>query len=124
MAVEMVLITPALVAFLLLVVAFGRYVVVRGDIEAATRDAVRAASFERSAGMAVAVARSTATSSLGPATRCAPAELSGAFTAGSTITASLTCRVPLTDLGLLGLPGSVTVRAASSAPLDLYRRTA
>jgi Flp pilus assembly protein TadG len=123
MAVEVVLITPVLVAFLLLVISFGRYVAVRGDVESATRDAVRAASIERSSGSAVLAARRTASASLTGHARCQPAELSGGFAAGGTITATLSCSVPLTDLGLLGLPGSVSVSASSSAPLDLYRRT-
>jgi Flp pilus assembly protein TadG len=124
MAVEVVLMTPVLVAFLLLVISFGRYVAVRGEVESATRDAVRAASLERTSGTAVREARRTASASLAGQARCTPAALSGAFAAGATITATLTCSVPLSDLGLLGLPGSVTVTASSSAPLDVYRRTA
>ena len=124
MAVEVVLMTPVLVAFLLLVVSFGRYVAVRGEVESATRDAVRAASIERSSSAAATAARRTASASLTGHATCAPAALSGAFDAGGTVTATLICSVPLSDLGLLGLPGSVRVRASSSAPLDLYRRTA
>ena len=44
MAVEVVLLAPVLVAFVILVVAMGRYVSVRGDVEAAARDAARAGS--------------------------------------------------------------------------------
>jgi Flp pilus assembly protein TadG len=123
MAVEVVLLTPVLVAFLLLVVAFGRYVAVRGEVEAASRDAARAASLERSTGAASRAATRTANASLGGKLDCTAARMSGAFVAGGTVNATLSCRVPLTDLGLLGLPGSVTVAATSSAPLDLYRRT-
>jgi Flp pilus assembly protein TadG len=123
MAVEVVLMTPVLVAFLLLVISFGRYVAVRGDVESAARDAVRAASLERSSSSAVQAARTTAAASLVGHARCASAMLSGSFSAGGTVTATLTCSVPLSDLGLLGLPGSVSVKASSSAPLDLYRRT-
>jgi Flp pilus assembly protein TadG len=123
MAVEVVLLTPVLVAFLLLVVAFGRYVAVRGDVEAASRDAVRAASLERTTAGAAHSATQTANASLGGRLQCSGVQLSGAFVAGGTVNATLSCRVPLTDLGLLGLPGSVIVGATSSAPLDLYRRT-
>lgn len=123
MAVETVLLAPVLVAFLLLVVALGRYVAVRGEVEAATRDAVRAASLERSAGSAGPVANRTALASLA-GRRCDAVRLSGAFVAGGTVTAHLDCRVSFDQLGLLGLPGSVSVAASSSAPLDLYRRVA
>lgn len=123
MAVEVILITPVLVAFMLLVVAFGRYVAVRGEVEAASRDAVRAASLERELSAAQAAAGRTTNASLGGQWNCEAVGLSGDFVAGGTIEAELACRVPLDDLGLLGLPGTVTVRASSSAPLDIYRRT-
>jgi Flp pilus assembly protein TadG len=123
MAVEVVLLTPVMVAFLLLVIAFGRYVAVRGEVEAASRDAVRAASFERTSGAAESSARQTANASLAGRWRCSEVQLSGGFVAGGTITVHLECSVPVSDLGLLGLPGTVTVQGNSSAPLDLYRRT-
>jgi hypothetical protein len=124
MAVEMVLLTPVIVAFLLLVVSFGRYVAVRGEVEAASRDAARAASLERSAADATASANRTANASLRDHAVCTQVRLSGDFEAGGIVTAHLSCRVPFGDLGLIGLPGSTRVEAASSAPLDLYRRTA
>jgi Flp pilus assembly protein TadG len=123
MAVEMVLLTPAIVAFLLLVIAFGRYVAVRAEVESASRDAVRAASLERSSGAAATAARTTASASLSSRYRCEPAQLGGVFAAGQTITVHLECSASLSGLGLIGLPGSVTVSGDSSAPLDLYRRT-
>jgi Flp pilus assembly protein TadG len=122
MAVEVVILTPVLVAFLLLVVAFGRYVTTRGDVEAVARDAVRAASLERTPGAAQAAANAAVAAGLRRG-GCSPAALSGAFTAGGTITVEVECAVPLSDLGLIGLPGSVTVRGSSAAPLDTYRRT-
>lgn len=123
MAVEMVLLAPVMVAFLLLVIAFGRYVSVSGEVEAASRDAVRAASLERSADAAANSARQTATAALAGRWQCDDVQLGGDFVAGGTITVQLTCSVPFSGLGLLGLPGSVSVDGESSAPLDLYRRT-
>jgi TadE-like protein len=124
MAVELVLLTPVMVAFLLLVIFFGRYVVARGDVESASRDAVRAASLERDATSAANVARRTANASLGGRWSCEDSRMTGDFAAGGTISVHLKCDVPISDLGLLGLPGTVTVNGDSSAPLDLYRRTA
>jgi Flp pilus assembly protein TadG len=123
MAIEVVLMTPVMVAFLLLVVAFGRYVAVRGEVEAASRDAVRAASLERSLPAARFSATRTAQASLPSSARCTTARITGRFVAGGIVSATLVCRVPLNGLGLLGLPGTVNVHATSSAPLDLYRRT-
>ena len=123
MAVEIVLLAPVMVAFLLLVIALGRYVAVRGEVEAASRDAVRAASLERESGAAKDAAVQTASASLAGRWQCEELLLEGDFVAGGTITVRLKCAVPVSDLGLLGLPGTVSVKGASSAPLDLYRRT-
>lgn len=122
MAAEVVILTPVLVGFILLVVAFGRYVTVRGDVEAVARDAVRAASLERTTAAAGAAASSSVRAAELPGT-CSDATLQGRFVAGGTITVSVSCQVPLDDLGLVGLPGAVTVEGTSAAPLDLYRRT-
>jgi Flp pilus assembly protein TadG len=124
MAVEVVLLAPVMVAFLLLVVWFGRYVAVRGEVEAASRDAVRAASMERSSGAAENAARQTANSVLAGRWECSQVQLGGAFVAGGTITVDLECAIPVSDLGLIGIPGTVSVHGGSAAPLDLYRRTA
>lgn len=123
MAVEIVIMAPILLMFVLVVVAFGRYVAVRGDVEAASRDAVRAASFERSSGAAAQVAALTAEASLNGRWSCTPTQLGGQFGAGDIVSITLSCQVPYTDLGLIGLRGSKTVTATSQAPLDLYRRT-
>jgi hypothetical protein len=123
MAIEMVVLAPVLVMFVLVVVAFGRYVAVRGDVEAASRDAVRAASFERSSPDAADVAKATANASLNGRWTCTPTDLGGDFKAGDVVSITLSCQVPWTDLGLIGLKGSKTVTATSQAPLDLYRRT-
>lgn len=122
MAVEIVVLVPSLLLVLMLVVALGRYVTVEGDAQAAARDAVRAATFERDAVSAVAAARSTADASLPDAYACAPAQLEGAFVAGGTVTAVVACEVPWTNLGLIGLQGSASVEGRASAPLDQYRR--
>ncbi len=47
MAVELVVLIPVLIMFVMLFVACGRYVAVQGDMQATARDAVRAASLQR-----------------------------------------------------------------------------
>jgi Flp pilus assembly protein TadG len=125
MAVEMVLLAPVLLMFVLVVVAFGRYVAIRGDVEAASRDAVRAASFERTSSSAGDAASLTATASLNPKWKCSDTNLQDpdGFTAGQIVSITLSCQVPLSDLGLIGLKGTKTVSSTSEAPLDRYRRT-
>ena len=123
MAVEVVILVPALLLVMLLVVAMGRYVSAEGDTEAAAREAVRAASLERDAASAIVTASRTAELSLPDPGVCAPVVLDGAFVAGGVITVEVTCDVPWSQLGLIGLSGTVEVTGTSSAPLDLYRRT-
>lgn len=122
MAVELVLMVPVLMAFALLVVAMGRYVAVRGEVEGLSRDAVRAASLERDVDSAQAAANSTMVATAPASLSCAPAVLDGAFEAGGIITVSVTCQVSWSGLGLIGLSGTRTITATSAAPLDTYRR--
>ncbi len=123
MAVEVVVLAPVLFAFVVLIVAMGRYVDVRGEVESAARDAVRAASFERDPAAAIDAARDVVRDSVPAGTTCEPVQLTGAFVAGGTITAELECTVPWNGLGFIGLPGSTRVTGESSAPLDTFRRT-
>jgi hypothetical protein len=128
MAVEVVLLTPVLMLFALLVVACGRYVDLRGELEATTRDAARAASLERSGAAARVAATDAVAAELPDRARCTAlgldyrrADRTDPDDLGLA-TARLTCRVSYGDLGLIGLPGSADLSATSSAPLDPYRR--
>lgn len=123
MAVEVVVMIPILFLFMLLVVAGGRWVSVRADMEAAARDAARAASFERSFGAAEAAASSTASAALDGFASCRMGRFDSDFTAGGYVEVTIDCNVPNDGLGLLGLPGSLDMSASGSAPLDTYRRT-
>lgn len=121
MSVEVVLMTPLLVAFMLLVVAFGRAVAIRGEVEATTRDAVRAASLERDESAAAGAAGAIVDDMLADRD-CNGMTLDWAG-AGEVITLTVSCEVPYHDLGLIGLGGTMTVTAESAATLDLYRRS-
>jgi Flp pilus assembly protein TadG len=124
MAIEIVFLTPVLIAFTLLVVAGGRLVARQGDVDSAARDAARAASIERSAGSATAVARTVAESSLPRGGSCAPVAVDTSnWAQGGSVGVTITCQVSYSGLGLIGLPGSTRVQARSDAPLDQFRRT-
>ena len=124
-AVELTLITPALVVVLLFVVALGRVQVARGDVEGAARDAARAASLERSPVAAEAAAKTAALAALADRhVTCTPAAVAvdtSAFRPGGIVAVDVTCGVQLGDLALLPLPGSTTVHGRFSHPLDIYR---
>jgi Flp pilus assembly protein TadG len=123
MAIEIVLLTPVLLAFTLLVVAGGRFVGRQGDVDSAARDAARAASMARTSGSAVEVARSVAASSLPAGASCQPAAVNTAnWAEGGSVAVTIRCRVSYSGLGLIGLPGSARVEGSSVAPLDQFRR--
>ncbi|KHL11245.1 TadE-like protein [Mumia flava] len=122
MAVEVVIFIPVLFMFTLLVVAGGRYVSVKGDMEAAARDAARAASFARDVPSARARASTVATQALDGFASCDVDQISGSFTEGGVVDVTLRCAVPNDGLGLIGLSGTQTLTATGSAPIDTYRR--
>lgn len=114
---------PVLFMFTMLVVAFGRFVDSRGEVEALARDAVRAASLERSASSGQAAAQAVASRPLPNTITCQTVRIQGSFAPGSIVTATLDCRVSWAGLGLIGLNGSAPVSGVSSAPLDTLRRS-
>lgn len=126
MAIEVVGLTPVLVAVLLLVVAAGKYVDRVADVEAVARDAARAATLERSASAAqIAADRvvSNAESRLYDGATCDPVAIGGTFAAGQTISVTVRCQLPWSGLGFIGLSGSLTIERDAQSPLDQWRRT-
>jgi Flp pilus assembly protein TadG len=125
---ELVVLTPALLALLLMMVAAGRVTATHGQVDGAARDAARAASLQRSAPAARTAARDTAASSLASQRlTCRPmtVRLTGSFAAAAGTPAAVTvrvgCTVALGDVGLPGLPGAKTLSADYTAVLDTYR---
>lgn len=123
MAVEVIFMIPILVLFMLLVVAGGRYVSVRADMEAAARDAARAASLQRSDGAARVAAEKAASVALDGFASCRMGDFDSDFRPGGSVEVTIDCDVPNKGLGLLGLSGSLPIEASGSAALDTYRRT-
>ncbi|KQY64679.1 MULTISPECIES: TadE/TadG family type IV pilus assembly protein [unclassified Nocardioides] len=122
MAVEVVLLAPVLMAFIVFIIMCGRYVSVRGDVDATARDAARAASLQVSRADALAAAREVVASSLDDQTTCSAVSLDGVWGPGGTAVVHLECSVSYDGLGLIGVPGSASVDAESAVPLDPYRR--
>src|ERR1022692_700479 len=109
---ELVILAPILLLLISLVFAAGRTSVAQGSVYAAARDAARQASISRSPAQALSEARSGALSELAQQKlRCAPA----------TVKVTVSCQVRLADLLLPGIPGTKTLVAKFSSPLDLYR---
>lgn len=126
--VELALLTPLLVVFLLFVVEVGRLVLAGQEVNGAAVDAARAASVATSPSSAVAAAAQAASSDLsGAGFACSSSQATvdtTDFVPGGTVSVHLTCSASLAGLSLLRLPGSETFRATATAPIDLYRSVA
>ncbi|MHB1927995.1 MAG: TadE/TadG family type IV pilus assembly protein [Acidimicrobiales bacterium] len=121
---ELVILTPLLILFLLLVVAFGRLAGARGDVDGAAAQAARAASIARDP-TAAAAATQTAQATLGSehvtCAHLAVAVDTTSFTPGGNVAVTVTCTVNLSDLTGLHLPASETIAERFVEPIDRYR---
>lgn len=122
---ELVLLAPVLILMLLFVVALGRIAGTRQDVDAAARDAARAAANARSADAARtdgdAAARVTLDAG-GISCRTLLVDIATSdFRAGGIVTAKVSCTVDLGDLTGLRMPASRTITASFAAPVDQYR---
>lgn len=125
MTVELVVLTPVLVLFMLIAVSFGRVERARQEVVAAARAGAEAASVMPSAGQAgVAASEAAVPSVFGQQFTCHPFEVStntSDFRPGGSVAVSVSCSVNLSDLLVPGFPGSVNISASRSAPVDPYR---
>ena len=124
-AAELVLVTPFLFLLLLFAVAAGRLVQGKLDVDSAAQQAARAASLARTPQAASAQAQQVAQAALaGQSVSCDPAVITpdlGDFVPGGEVTVTVTCTVRLSDLSLLHIPGSETITATFTSPVDTYR---
>ena len=127
---ELVLLAPVLLALFGLMLAAGRTALAQGSVQAAARDAARQASIARTPQQAIAAATASAQSELASeGLHCSPAPVVRVDVTGfgvpvgqpASVRAAVSCQVPLSDLTVPGLPGSKTLQASFSSPLDPYR---
>ncbi|MGH3631485.1 MAG: TadE/TadG family type IV pilus assembly protein [Sciscionella sp.] len=123
--VELVLLTPLLILFVLFTVGLGRLAHARALVNDAAAQAARAATLHYlDPGQAAAAAQQTASDALAAAgLACASQNTSvqtGDDRAGGTITVSLTCRVDLSSVTAAGFPGATTLQASFTSPIDTY----
>ena len=97
----------------------------RGDVDAAARDAARAAVNARSAAQAIDAGNDAARVALvegGVTCRSLAVEIdTSAFRAGGVVRATVACTVELESLTGVALPGSRTVTSSFLAPVDQFR---
>ena len=124
---ELVILTPVLILFLLLVVALGRLSGARLDVNAAAAQAARAASIARDPASATTDATQTASAALA-SQHLTCAHLSIAvdttqFNPGGDVAVTVSCSVDLSTLTGLHLPARETLSDRFVEPIDLYRST-
>jgi Flp pilus assembly protein TadG len=128
-SVELVLLGPVLLFFVLAVVFAGRYALAQQSVQAAAAEAARAASIARSAGEASGSATSAASASLtNQDVRCAAQSVSvdtAAFAlppgTPALVAATVSCQVDMSDLAFPGIPGNRTLQSTMTSPVDTYR---
>lgn len=126
---EITLLVPALVIFLGLLIAGGRLWFARTAVIEAAHASARAASLARTATQANTEGQSAAAASLATVGLvCVDRSIAigtGAFSVPvgtpATVTATINCRVPFSDIVLPGMPGSISVVGQGFAALDTYR---
>jgi Flp pilus assembly protein TadG len=127
--IEAVIGVPAFLLFVLLIIAAGRIAVARQAVEASAAEAARSASIARTQRQAEVNGASGAAASLrNQGVRCASQRVdidTGGFAAPvgtpAKVTAAVTCIADLSDISIPGLPGSRTIIATMSSPIDTYR---
>lgn len=128
-ALELVVLAPILLALLGLVIAAGRTSIAQSSVDAAARDAARQASIALTPAAAQADGQASAQAALAqdgldcdPVVRINDRQF---YTVPvgepASVSATVRCTVPLSNLALPGLPGSRTLIATFSSPLDIYR---
>lgn len=122
--VEVVILAPVMILFILVLVAFGQLVDGRGAVDGAARDAARSGSLQWEEGTAMSEARRAAEADLTDI--CSgPVELtktSAGFADADFFSVEVSCQVR--GLAILGLDVPTTLSGRSTSPLDPYKRKA
>ena len=128
-AIETVVGLPVFVLFIGLIVFGGRTATTQSALESAAADAARNASIARTSGDARFLAEGGATASLANqgidclSVRVAVdvSEFRKPVGQPASVTATIECRLDLSDLSVPGVPGSRWLSATSTSPLDTWR---
>lgn len=123
---ELVILVPILLVMLLLVVGFGRLTHSRQLVQQAAAAAARAATLDDTPAQADVDATQAAHDVLDQAgVSCHSFTLdvdTSDFAPGGQLTVTVHCTAALSDLGLAGFPGSKTLTATASSPLEQFRQ--
>lgn len=125
MAVELAVLAPMLIAFMLLVVFAGRVAQVEADVRSAAQEGARAASLRASPASAEAAAQAVVDQNLSTTgVACGGVDLvvdATELRAGGQVGVTLRCTTSFSDLAMLGVPGSREFSATAVEVVDTYR---
>ena len=128
-SVELAVLAPALLLLLAFAALAGRTQIAEGAVQEAARAAAREASLARDAATATTLATAQARRTLAAQDLRCDRTTVEVDTAGfqappgqpGDVAVSITCIVGMADLLAPGLPGSMTVEATFTSPVDAYR---
>jgi Flp pilus assembly protein TadG len=129
LALETVLLAPAMMAFVALVVFGARVSLAQQAVQVAANDAARSASIERTQAAAIASSSRSASATLTTqGLECRSVDVAvdaSGFNVelgqGASVTSSVTCVVSMGSLSMMGIPGEITITRTASSPIDSYR---
>jgi len=127
-SIEAVLIIPAFLLFLALIAAIGRTAAVRADVHASVVEGARIASMQTGSVQGQTAAEDAIRAHLAQeGVTCLRLDISINSQAldlppgqPGSVSATVTCVVPLADLAVPGLPGDVTITESFDSALDTY----
>jgi Flp pilus assembly protein TadG len=128
MALELALLTPLLVAFMMVMVGLGRVVEAQSQVDGAARDAARAASLGRTPHEADTAAASAAEQTLSGRKWCRRQPATSVdfsqWRRGGQVSVAVQCDIDLSGLSLIGFSPTKSMTGTATAPIDTLRRIA
>ena len=125
LTVELIVLTPVIVVFVLMALAFGRFELAREQVVSAARAGAEAASVVPSAGDAQSAAEDAVDPIVSDHSHtCAVLSVStdtAHFIPGGFVRVVVTCQIDFTDLLVPGFPGHTDVQETVTAPIDPFR---
>ncbi|MDH6710908.1 Flp pilus assembly protein TadG [Kitasatospora sp. MAA19] len=126
---ELAILAPVIFGMLLVIVAAGRVHLAHNVVDAAARNAARAASLERDAASARAAGTRVAQQTFqdqgltcsGLSVTVPTSGFQAPLGTPSSVTVTVRCTVALADVALPGLPGSTTASGSFTSAIDAYR---
>ncbi len=124
-AVELAVLAPLLMLFIVFIVMLGRLAAAKSEVVAAARSGAQAAVLWGTPGQATWAADASIALELGQHhVRCRSANVrvdTSDLRPGGAVRVSVSCTISMAQLAMPGMPGSKTVAASVVAPVGMYR---